>query len=165
MLVGDDDDDDDDRIHHDDDAARWLSPLGDSYPGEFVSAQAWTCPIHRGRWMRVYRRRVERRRCWCRCAAYCHVIFLAISSDTSLLYPRRLSMELAVHAVPPIVGKNRIHGSHVTVVQGSGDFFLRVRSGATIQPTGFSYASVDFVIGADHGQGLAPCRRQRDYLP
>jgi hypothetical protein len=69
--------------------------------------------------------------------------------------PEAAANKLAVHSVPPIVGRmehmDRMldcwHKDLAHLLAG------QIANEHESQPAGFSYATVDFVIGADHGQG------------
>jgi hypothetical protein len=158
-LVADDgraEEDDDEFAFTDDDAARWLiTYLGDSYPKEFVkSAQALDMPIHQGKmdaetttamWsdagVGVAAQRIMMK------------YFLDFFGYKFTVAEASIS-QLAVDSVPPVVGT-------VQYMDRTLDYWYKDLEGLLtgqiakehVNQPAFLYASVDFVIGADHGQG------------
>jgi hypothetical protein len=66
--------------------------------------------------------------------------------------PKASTKKLAVHAVPPIVG--RMQCMDLMLDCWHKDLVVpQIGKEHKIQPAGFSCETLDFVIGADHGQG------------
>jgi len=157
LLVGDNNDEDDEIAYTDDDAARWLiTYLGECYPGEFVkSAQALDMPIHQGKMDAEYTAAM-----WSDAgvgvAAQRIVMKYFISYfGYKFTVPEASINKLAVHSVPPIVGR-------IEYMDRMLDFWYKdlvvlvtgqIANEHETQSAEFSYTSVDLVIGADHGQG------------
>jgi hypothetical protein len=155
--VNDNDDAEDKIAHADDNAARWLiTHLGKFDPVEFVkSAQASHMPVHKGKMNAEHAAAM-----WCKAGVGVaaqrvmnkHFISCFGCKFTA---PEAPINELAVHAAPPIVGRTR-HLDHMLdcwcndlVVLLTG----QIANEHDTQPEGFSHKTVDFVVGADHGQG------------
>jgi hypothetical protein len=160
LLVGDDDEDDEEDneiAHMNDDAARWhLTHLGEFFPAEFVkSAQALDMPVHRGKMDAACRAAM-----WSDAGVGVAAQRIVMKCFTSFFgckftVPEASVNKLAAHSVPPIVGRME-HMDRML------DCWLKdlvhLLAGQIVnehesQPAGFSHATVDFVIGADHGQG------------
>jgi hypothetical protein len=154
----DDDAENDETACTDDDAARWLiTCLGDCYPSEFVkSAQALDVPIHKGKmdaehacamWSDAGVGVAEQR-----IIMKCFISFFGYKFTV----PEASINKLAADSAPPIVGATE-HVDHMLDCWHKdlvGLLTVKIESEHSNQPApGFSYASVDFVIGADHGQG------------
>jgi hypothetical protein len=149
--------DDDEIAYTDDDAARWLiTYLGECFPGEFVkSAQALHMPIHKGKMDAAYTAAM-----WSDAgvgvAAQRIVMKYFISFfGYKFTVPEASINKLAVHSVPPIVGR-------IEYMDRMLDYWYKdlvvlltgqIANEHNKQPADFSYTSVDLVIGADHGQG------------
>jgi hypothetical protein len=159
-LVVDEHDDDaenDETACTDDDATRWLiTYLGDCHPSEFVkSAQALDMPIHKGKMDAE-----------CACAMWSDAGVGVAAQRITMKYfisffgykftvPEASINKLAADSVPPIVGAME-HMDHMLDCWCKdlvGLLTVKIGSEHSNQPAGFSHASVDFVIGADHGQG------------
>jgi hypothetical protein len=154
-LVVDDeieqDDDDDEFAFINDDAARWLiTSLGDYYPTEFVkSAQALDMPIHQGKMDAVYTTAM-----WSDAgvgvAANYHEIFqlffwLQVHCSPRADQPAGCRFSTTSCWYSPVHGLYR-YTDLEQLLTG------QIAKEHNNQP-GFFYTSVDFVIGADHGQG------------
>jgi hypothetical protein len=151
------DDDNNEIAYRNDDAARWLiTYLGDSYPKEFVkSAQALDMPMHQGK-MDAEHATAMWSDAGVGVAAQRVIMKHFITHFGCKFTVSEASInKLAVHLAPPIVGtidhmdailnfwcKDLVD---LVSVQIAGEHKNR--------PEGFSYLSVDLVIGADHGQG------------
>jgi hypothetical protein len=159
LLVDEHDDDaeNDETAHTDDDAARWLiTHLGDCYPSKFVkSAQALDMPIRKGKMDTEHA-----------CAMWSDAgVGVAAQRITmkhfisffgcKFTVPEASINKLAADSAPPIVGATE-HVDHMLDCWCKdlvGLLTVKIGSEHSNQPAGFSHASVDFVIGADHGQG------------
>jgi hypothetical protein len=165
LLVGDEnnngnDDDDNDNneiAYTDDDAARWLiTYLGDYFPKEFVkSAQALDMPIHQGKMGAEY------------AAAMWSDASVGVAAQRIIMkyfighfgykftVPEAAINKLAIHSVPPVVCT--IEYMDMTLDYWYKDLVglltSQIANEHAHQPADFCYKSVDFVIGADHGQG------------
>jgi hypothetical protein len=163
LLVGEDDEDDEDNeddeddeiAHTNNDAARWLlAYLGEFFPAEFVkSAQALDMPVHRGKWMLRTRRPCGATPVWAsrRSAKSYFMSFFG----HKFTVPEAAANKLSVHSAPPIVGRTE-HMDRMLDCWCKDLVHLlagQIANEHESQPAGFSYATVDFVIGADHGQG------------
>ena len=149
--------DDDEVAYTNDDAARWLiTYLGDYFPKEFVkSAQALDMPIHQGKMDAEYTIAM-----WSDAGvgvAAQRIIMKYFLSYFGYKFtvPESSINKLAVHSVPPIVGT-------IEYMDNTLDYWYKdlgslltgqIAGEHRNQPAGFTYESVDFVIGADHGQG------------
>jgi hypothetical protein len=158
-LVADDEtreDEDDEFAYTDDDAARWLiTYLGDYYPSEFVkSAQALDMPIHQGKMDAEYTTAM-----WSDAgvgvAAQRIVMkyFIDFFGYKFTVAESQIN-QLAVESVPPVVGTVQYMDHTLDYWYKDLEILLtgQIAKEHNNQPA-FSYTSVDFVIGADHGQG------------
>jgi hypothetical protein len=158
-LVADDEQEDDDEFAYiDGDVARWLiTYLGDCYPKEFVkSAQALDMPIHQGKMDAEYTIAM-----WSDAGVGVAAqrimmkYFIDFFGYTKFTVAEALITQLAVDPVLPVVDT-------VQYMDRTLDYWYKDLEGLLagqiakehINQPAFSYASVDFVIGADHGQGL-----------
>ena len=151
------DDDNNEIAYTNDDAARWLiTYLGDSYPKEFVkSAQALDMPIHQGKMDAEYTTAM-----WSDAGvgvAAQRIIMKYFISHFGYKFtvPEVSINKLAVDSVPPIVGTIDYMDTILNVWYKDLVELVTVQIAGEHknQPEGFSYSSVDLVIGADHGQG------------
>jgi hypothetical protein len=159
LLVNDDDatdPDDEETAFTDDDAARWLlTYLGECFPSEFVkSAQALDMPIHQGKMDAEYTTAM-----WSDAGVGVGAQRIIMKYFTGFFgykftVPETSINQLASESVPPVVGT-------VEYLDHTLDYWYKdlevlltrqIAREHTNQP-GFFYTSVDFVIGADHGQG------------
>jgi hypothetical protein len=150
-------DDDDEFAYTDDDAARWLiTYLGKCYPKEFVKlAQALDMPIHQGKMDAEYTAAMWGDAGVGVAAQRIMMKYFIDFSGYKLTVAEALITQLAVDLVPPVVGT-------VQCMDRTLDYWYKDLEGLLagqiakehINQPAFSYASVDFVIGADHGQGL-----------
>ena len=166
-LIADDEkqeEDDDEFAYTDDDDARWLMAcLGDCYPKEFVkSAQALDMPIHQGKMDAEYTT-ARWSDAGVGVAAQQIVMkdFFAFSGYRFTV-AEALITQLAVDSVPLVVGtvKYMDHTLDYWYKDLEGLLAGQIAREQIIQPA-FSYASVDFVIGADHGHHASV----KNYLP
>jgi hypothetical protein len=150
------DDDDDEFAFTDDDAARWLiTYLGECFPSEFVkSAQALDMPIHQGKMDAVFSTVM-----WS--DAGVGVVAQRVVNKYILDFfgykftvPEAMINQLAVASVPPLVGQTQYMDHTLDYwYKDIQELLTRQITGEhTNQQAGFSYSSVDFVIGADHGR-------------
>ncbi len=162
-LVADDEkqEEDDDEFAYtdddaDDDAARWLiTYLGDCYPKEFVkSAQALDMPIHQGKMDAEYTTAMWSDAGVGVAAQRIMMKYFIDFFGYKFTVAEALITQLAVDSVPPVVGT-------VQYMDLTLDYWYKDLEGLLtgqiakehVNQPAFSYASVDFVIGADHGQG------------
>ena len=158
-LVADDEkqeEDDDQFAYADDDAARWLiTYLGDCYPKKFVkSAQALDMPIHQGKMDAEYTTAMWSEAGVGVAAQQIMMKYLFGFFGYTFTVAEALITQLAVDSVPPVDGT-------VKYMDRTLDYWYKDLEGLLagqiakehINQPAFSYASVDFVIGADHGQG------------
>jgi hypothetical protein len=132
-----------------------ITYLGDYYPTEFVkSAQALDMPIHQGKMDAVYTTAM-----WSDAGVgvVAQRIIMKYFIDVfsyKCTVAQALISQLAVDSVPPVVGT-------VQYMDRTFDYWYKdleaLLTGQIakehINQPGFSYTSVDFVIGADHEQG------------
>ncbi len=139
------------------DAARWpLTHLGEWHPSEFVqSAQALDMPVHQGKmdventtamWsdagVGVGAQRIITKH------------FMGFFG-CKFAVPEAATNALAVDSAPPVVGamEHMDHALDHWCKDLVGLLTGQIAREHINQPADFSCASVDFVIGADHGQG------------
>jgi hypothetical protein len=158
LLVDEHDDDaeNDETAHTDDDAARWLiTCLGDCCPSEFVkSAQALDMPIHKGKMDAEHACAM-----WSDAGVGMAAQRIMMKHFISFFgykftVPEASINKLAADSAPPIVGATE-HVDHMLDCWHKdlvGLLTVKIGSKHSNQPAGFSHASVDFVIAADHGQ-------------
>jgi hypothetical protein len=159
LLVGDDDEDkeDDEIAHTNDDAARWLlTCLGGFFPAVFVkSAQALDMPVHRGKMDAAHTAAMWSDAGVGVLAQRIVMKYFMSFFGCKFAVPEVSVNKLAVHSAPPIVGGiehmdrmlDHWHKDLVHLLTG------QIANEHESQPAGFSHTTVDFVIGADHGQG------------
>lgn len=156
-LLVNDEEDEEEVAYTNNDAARWLlTHLGEWYPSEFVqSAQALDMPIHQGKMDAEYTTAM-----WSDAgvgvgAQRIIMKYFMGFFGYKFTVPEAAINMLAVDSVPPVVGT-------IEYMDHTLDYWYKDLVGLLTgqiarehinQPAGFSYASVDFVIGADHGQG------------
>jgi hypothetical protein len=149
-------DEGDEFAYTDDDAARWLiTYLGESFPCEFVkSAQALDMPIHQGKMDAEYTTAM-----WSdagvgvagqRIIMKYFIDFFGYKFTVA----EALITQLAVDSVPPVVGTVQYMDRTLDYwYKDLEDLLVGQIAKEHINQPGFLYTSVDFVIGADHGQG------------
>jgi hypothetical protein len=157
-LVADHEQEDDDEFAYtDDDTARWLiTYLGDCYPKEFVKlAQALDMPIHQGKMDAEYTTAMWSDAGVGVAAQQIMMKYFMDFFGYKFTVAEALITQLAVDSVQPVVGT-------VQYMDRTLDYWYKDLEGLLagqiakehINQPAFLYASVDFVIGADHGQGL-----------
>jgi hypothetical protein len=149
-------DNDDEFAYTDDDFARWLiTYLGECYPKEFVKlAQALDMPIHQGKMDAEYTAAMWGDDGVGVAAQRIMMKYFINFFGYKFTVAEALITQLAVDSVPPAVGT-------VQYMDRTLDYWYKDLEGLLagqiakehINQPAFSYASVDFVIGADHGQG------------
>jgi hypothetical protein len=153
LLVGDgdeEDEEDNEIAHTNDNAARWLlTYLGEFFPAEFVkSAQALDMPIHRGKVDAAYTAAM-----WSDAGvgvAAQRIVMKYFMSffGYNFAVPEASVNKLAVHSVPPIVGR-------IEHMDRMLDYWYKdlvhlltgqIANEHESQSAGFSYTRVDFVM-------------------
>jgi hypothetical protein len=152
-------DNDDEFAYTDDDFARWLiTYLGECYPKEFVKlAQALDMPIHQGKMDAEYTAAMWGDDGVGVAAQRIMMKYFINFFGYKFTVAEALITQLAVDSVPPAVGT-------VQYMDRTLDYWYKDLEGLLaghiakehINQPAFSYVSVDFVIGADHGQGSFP---------
>jgi hypothetical protein len=157
-LSVNDEDDEEEVSCTDHDAARWLlTHLGECFPSKFVqSAQALDMPIHQAGKMGAE----------CTTAMWSDAGVGAGAQRTIMKHfmgffgckfaaPKATTNKLAVDSVPPTVGTmdHMDHTLDCWCKDLVGLLTGQIGREHINQQPGFSCASIDFVIGAEHGQG------------
>jgi hypothetical protein len=156
MVDEEGEDEDEEYAYKDDDAARWLlTYLGESFPSEFVkSAQALHMPIHQGKMDAEYT------------AAMWSDAGVGVAAQRIIMkyfldffgykftVPEGSIKQLVIDSVQPIAGTVEYMDRALDYWYKDLDVLLTKQIAREhINQPGFSYTSVDIVVGADHGQG------------